>query len=170
MLLHFVNFHSLPTAETFSTPYEGARFSPRAPPSTKLKNCNPVSPHSYRHIFKYTSLFGFVQALYVLLSVVRNKLTAVLIGAAGMGLADLYARSIELLGNLTNFGLGVSAVKRLSQLRSEGESLKRLHGHIRLIRTWVLLTALFGAAVTLVLSPLVSVLSQGTAALFYRYC
>jgi len=49
---------------------------------------------SYRHIFRATGLLGSVQVLYVLIAVVRNKITALFIGAAGMGLADLYARTV----------------------------------------------------------------------------
>lgn len=87
-----------------------------------------MSSHSYRHIFKYTSLFGSVQALYVVLAVVRSKVMAVLIGAVGIGLADLFSRTIELVGNLTNFGLGLSAVKRLSELYAQGRSAVHLRG------------------------------------------
>ena len=63
---------------------------------------------------KSTGLLGGVQAFYILMSVVRNKLTALLIGTAGMGLADLLCRTLELLGNTTNFGIAFSAVDRKS--------------------------------------------------------
>ena len=43
---------------------------------------------SYNHILKYTGLLGGVQALYIVMAVLRNKLTALLVGAVGMGLAD----------------------------------------------------------------------------------
>lgn len=129
-----------------------------------------MSPHSYRHIFKYTGLFGSVQALSVLLAVVRNKLTAVFIGAVGMGLADLFSRTIDLLSNLTNFGLGMSAVRRISELSAEGADERCLRRHVRLIRTWVLITAVLGAAVCLLASPLVSLLAYGKAERFAAFC
>ncbi len=129
-----------------------------------------MSSHSYRHIFKYTSLFGSVQALYVVLAVVRSKVMAVLIGAVGIGLADLFSRTIELVGNLTNFGLGLSAVKRLSELYAQGRSAVHLRGHVRLIRTWVMLTALLGAVVCLVAAPFISWGTHGTMAHTVDYC
>ena len=41
---------------------------------------------SYSHILKYTSLFGGVQGLGILVGIVRNKLVALLLGPDGMGL------------------------------------------------------------------------------------
>ncbi len=126
--------------------------------------------NSYRHIFKYTGLFGSVQALYVLLAVVRNKLTALFIGAAGIGLADLYVRATDLVANLTNFGLGMSAVRRLSELYANGENVSSLRHHVRLIRTWVFATALLGMFLFLLSSPLISWMAHGTFRRYAEFC
>ena len=45
------------------------------------------------------------------MSIIRNKFTALFIGTWGMGLADLYNRTAELIGNTTNFGIAFSAVR-----------------------------------------------------------
>lgn len=119
---------------------------------------------SYRQIFKSTGLLGSVQALYIAISVVRNKVAALLIGAAGMGLADLYTRAIELVGNCTNFGLSLSAVKQLAPLLGDNgaaeENIKKekekAFAQVANVRTWVLATALLGMAVCAALSPLLS--------------
>lgn len=118
---------------------------------------------------KSTGLLGGVQVFYILMSVVRNKLTALLIGAAGMGLADLYCRTLELLGNTTNFGIAFSAIRRLSALHDEGY-YHEIAYYIRLIRTWTFLTALFGAVVCIALSPLISLLTTGSYAHALDYC
>ena len=47
------------------------------------------SDNGYSHILKYTSLFGGVQGLTILISLVRNKAMAVFLGAAGVGLNSL---------------------------------------------------------------------------------
>lgn len=109
---------------------------------------------SYDHILKYTGLLGGVQVLTVLMSVVRNKMAALFVGTVGIGLSDLYMRTIDLMGSTTNFGIALSAVPRLSALHDKG-SRRALRHYVRLIRTWVLLTALFGLAVTLVSAPFV---------------
>ena len=41
---------------------------------------------SYSHVLKYTGIFGGVQGLAILVALLRNKLTARLLGEAGMGL------------------------------------------------------------------------------------
>ncbi len=118
------------------------------------------SEASYNHILKYTGLLGGVQVFYVLMAVIRNKLTACLIGVSGLGLADFYTKTLELMGNTTNFGIAFSAVRRLSELYETGNRRDMAH-YVRLIRTWTLLTALFGSLVCLVVSPLISLLTTG---------
>lgn len=110
---------------------------------------------SYNHVLKYTGLLGGVQGFYILISIIRNKLTALLVGEVGMGLSDLYSRSIELLGNTTNFGMGFSAVRRLSELYETG-SYREQASFVRTIRSWALLTAILGMVVGVGLSPLLS--------------
>ena len=44
---------------------------------------------SYSHVLKYTGIFGGVQGLNILISLVRNKIVAELLGPAGMGLSSL---------------------------------------------------------------------------------
>lgn len=119
---------------------------------------------TYRQIFKSTGLLGSVQVLSIAISVVRNKVAALLIGAAGMGLADLYSRTLDLVGSGTNFGLGLSAIKQIAAgydpARPAAPRTLRL---VRLVRSWVALTALFGILAGLALSPLLSRWAMGDA-------
>ena len=48
-----------------------------------------ASNNSYIHILKAMGLFGSVQGLNILMSLVRNKIVAVLLGTTGMGLITL---------------------------------------------------------------------------------
>lgn len=146
---------------------------------------------NYRQIFKSTGLLGSVQVLYILVAVIRNKLAAILIGPAGMGLADLYSRTLELIGSSTNMGFGLSSVKVLSEIYQKEEEEKdhtaenALTGttasarpqysdevlkQVCLIRTWVLLLAVFGALICLVLSPLISQMAMGNKEHTLQFC
>ncbi|MBQ5827046.1 MAG: hypothetical protein IIW46_06205, partial [Bacteroidaceae bacterium] len=58
-------------------------------------------------------------------------------------------------GNSTNFGLGFSAVRRLSPL-CEQEYLRALKLQSQIIRTMIFWAALLGAIVTIILSPALS--------------
>lgn len=106
---------------------------------------------SFSRILKNTGLLGGVQVLYVLISILRNKVAAVFIGEAGMGLTDLYARTIEFLGNATNFGIAFSAVRKLSE-QNERATQQELAASVQTIRSWILLVALLGALVCALLA------------------
>lgn len=110
---------------------------------------------SYSHILKYTSLFGGVQGLSILVGIVRNKLVAMILGPEGMGLVSLFNSTIKLVSDSTNFGLSMSAVKRLSEAFDAGSERAVRHA-VLLIRSWSLLTALLGMAVCVILSPLLN--------------
>ncbi len=109
--------------------------------------------NSYTHILKYTGLFGWVQGLNILVGLVRNKLVALILGTMGMGLLALYSSTIKLVGDSTNLGLSISAVRDISAAFESGD-VRRLERRIAVFRHWCLLTALFGFLVCLVMAPL----------------
>ena len=111
--------------------------------------------NSYSHILKYTSLFGGVQVLSILVGLVRNKLVALILGPMGMGLLALFSSTIKLVGDSTNLGLSISAVRNMSGAYDSGDH-EHLLRSISVFRHWSLLTSLFGMLVCIVLSPLLS--------------
>ena len=110
---------------------------------------------SYSHILKYTSIFGGVQGLVILVGMVRNKLIALLLGPQGMGLMALFNSTVRLISDTTGLGLGMSAVRELSRLYDE-EHHEDLKSRIELIRSWSLITACLGFVLCVVLSPLIN--------------
>lgn len=116
------------------------------------------SDHSYRHILKYTGIFGSVQGINILISLVRSKLVAVLLGPEGMGLISLLNSSVKLVSDSTNLGIGISAVKRLSLLY-EQEDEAQLRSEVAVVRSWGFLTALLGVAVMVLLGPFLNAVS-----------
>ena len=104
---------------------------------------------------------------HLLLSVVRNKITAIFIGAAGIGAADIYSKIAEFIGHLTQLGLGVSGVRRIAQLYESDPKGKALLHNISTLRSWVLVTAVLGAVFMLLLAAVFPVvLSAALLALF----
>ncbi len=124
------------------------------------KNSASSKKSSYRQIMKATSIFGGVQVFNIIISIVRSKVIALLLGPAGMGIAGLLNSTITLVGSLTNFGLGISAVKDIAAA-NESEDNLRISRVIMVMRRLVWITGLLGALVTLVLSPWLSELSFG---------
>ncbi len=122
----------------------------------KLKNDN----QSYRQIMKATSIFGGVQVFNVLISILRSKIVAVLMGPAGIGLLGLFTSTILLISNLTNFGLGISAIKDISVANETNES-DRISKTVSIVERLIWFTGLFGALVTLLCSSWLSELTFG---------
>ena len=110
---------------------------------------------SYSHVLKYTGVFGGVQGLNIIVSLVRNKLVALLLGPNGMGLASLFNTSVNFISQATNFGISFSAVKHVAELFDRGDEEAIVH-FVKVVRAWSLLTALIGMFVCIVAGPLLS--------------
>lgn len=111
--------------------------------------------NNYKHIFKYTGLFGSVQGLNILIGLVRNKILAWLLGPAGLGLISIYNTASSLLQNSTNFGLQMSGVREIS-LAYDLNDEEEINRHIRILRSWSLLAALLGFLVCIASSNVLS--------------
>lgn len=120
------------------------------------------------HVLKYTGVFGGVQGLSILISVVRNKLTTSLLGPAGIGLMGIYLAISEFVSSTCNFGLPFSFVRRLSEL-FEADDTEGIERFVLVLRTWCVLTALLAGLVCVVCAPLLgSLFSDGTTDLSWH--
>lgn len=109
----------------------------------------------YRSVFKATSLFGGVQVYQILISIIRSKAVALLIGPLGMGLQGLYLSAIQLVQNVTNLGLSQSAVRDVSEANNSGD-MARVSRTVSALRNLVWVTGLLGVVITLLLSGVLS--------------
>lgn len=110
---------------------------------------------TYDHIVKYTGLFGGVQGLNMLINIVRNKITASLLGSSGIGLINIYNKVAGLIGQATNLGISFSAVKHVAELSDTADTGRR-NELIDTVRMWCLMTAALGILVGTTLSPWIS--------------
>jgi len=116
--------------------------------------------HSYRKIVKTTSLFGGVQVYNILIQIIRSKVIAELLGTQGMGVIGLFNTAGMFITNLTNFGLGTSAVKNISEANASGNT-KRVSTSVTVLQRLVWGTGLLGTLVTILFSPWISQLTFG---------
>ena len=107
--------------------------------------------NSYSRILKYTGIFGGVQGLNILIGIARNKFSAILLGANGMGLVALFNSTINMIVSATNFGIPTSGVQVISS-KYQSQSAQ-LSASIKSIRSWSLLTALLGSLICILFSP-----------------
>lgn len=115
---------------------------------------------SYRQIFKATSLFGGVQVFNILISIIRSKFVAVLLGPSGMGISGLLTATTGFITALTNLGLGKSAVKNVAAEAATGNE-NRISTVITVLRRLVWVTGIAGMCITALLSPWLSELTFG---------
>ena len=116
---------------------------------------NKERDEGYSHVLKYTGIFGGVQGLNIIISLVRNKLVALLLGPDGMGLASLFNTTVNFISQSTNLGISFSAVKHISSLYEENDEEKIAH-FVKVVRVWSLITALVGMAVCVLMGPFLS--------------
>lgn len=109
----------------------------------------------YRLITKATALFGGVQIVGILCSVIRTKLIAIWLGSAGIGIIGLYNIAIETITALTGLGIRSSSVREISEAEStrQPQELSRI---VTVVRRWSWLVGLLGAAVMIGLAPMLS--------------
>lgn len=115
--------------------------------------------NSFRNILKGTSIFGGVQVFNILISAIRLKFVAMILGPSGMGIAGLFNTASLTIQQFASLGLNLSIVKEIGQAK-ENES--RLADILTSIRPLILLSALFGALVCLLFPKILSSISFGT--------
>ena len=115
----------------------------------------PEQQSSYRSIFKATSLFGGVQVFNIIITIIRGKAVAVLLGTSGMGLNALFLSTLKIINEGTNLGLPQSAVKYIAEANASGDEAQ-ISRIASIFKKWIWLTAILGTTVTLVLSHLLS--------------
>ena len=80
--------------------------------------------NSYKQVLKATSIFGGVHFLGMIISIIKSKFIAVLLGAHGMGVISLLNATIDLISEFIKIGLYTSAVKDIAYAKmntNEGE-------------------------------------------------
>lgn len=101
---------------------------------------------------KALGMFGSIEALKMLCSVVRNKLVALWIGAAGVGVISLYNATLEFLKSIALLNLRQSAVPAIATASDEGA-----RSHLcRYVDILGLIIGIVATIAVIVFSPLLS--------------
>jgi PST family polysaccharide transporter len=105
---------------------------------------------SYGQILRSSSIIGGAQGINYVISLVKTKVVAVLLGPSGVGLVGLYVATIGMIETLAGLGVRSSGVREIADANSSGdpESLARTLKTLRRacwltgILGWILLAAL----------------------------
>lgn len=109
---------------------------------------------------KATSIFGGVQVFNIIISIIKSKFVAVLLGPAGMGITGLLNSTTSFIGSITNLGLNTSAVKNIAAANTSGDEV-RVSTVASVLKRLVWGTGLLGTVVTLGLAQWLSELTFG---------
>lgn len=116
--------------------------------------------NSYSSIFKSIGLFGGVKVFQILISIIRNKFVAVLLGPIGMGVVGILTSTTSMVNALTGFGLHTSSVRDIAKATKSNDNV-RIGIIVDVLRKLVILTGLLGTVVTFIFAPLLSQWSFG---------
>lgn len=111
--------------------------------------------NSYSSITKAIGLFGGVKLFQILVSLIKNKLVAILLGPTGMGINGMIMSTTALISSLTNIGLQVSAVRDVSKAYTSNDE-DTINQTVSVLRRLVLFTGLLGTILTFVFASWLS--------------
>lgn len=116
---------------------------------------------SYKQIFKSTTIVGGSQIINIAIGIIRNKVIAILLGPAGVGVSGIFQTIIDLVRNGTGLGINFSGVKNVAENNTDPHRVAKT---ILILRRWEFGTGLVGMIVIIVLCKFFSNYSFGSDA------
>lgn len=107
----------------------------------------------YRNVFKTTGLFGGVQIVLILFSVIKTKVVALWLGTAGFGIISIFNSTITLISSITNLGLQTSAVRDIASASGDSSLIEE---KVSITNKLAIITSALGCIITICLAPFLS--------------
>lgn len=116
---------------------------------------------SYAQILKSSSILGGTQAAVYLISLLKTKVAAVLLGPQGVGLVGIYQSATAMVAIVAGLGLNSSGVREVAQAERTGDGVD-LARTVKVLRRLCWITGAGGWILTLILAWPLSVWTFGT--------
>ena len=81
---------------------------------------------SSRGLIKSMTVIGSAQAVKILISILRMKVLALLLGPAGIGLLSIYNNLLAMMSTAAGLGMGSSGVRQIASVKGEEQALTRV--------------------------------------------
>lgn len=114
--------------------------------------------NSFKSILKGTSIFGGAQVFNILVSAVRLKFVAVILGASGIGIAGLFNSLLLTIQQFASLGVNLAVVKEIGAANDDRDSIRHV---VAAVRPLAVLLSLAGALVCLLLPGVLSEVTFG---------
>lgn len=102
---------------------------------------------SYRQILKSSSIIGGAQGINYVISLIRMKIVAVLLGPTGVGLVGLYVSAMGVIGTLSGLGIATSGVREVAEAHGTGDPVRAART-AEILRRVCWMTGVFGWLLT----------------------
>ncbi|MCH5239694.1 MAG: O-antigen translocase [Muribaculaceae bacterium] len=97
--------------------------------------------NSYRNIIKSSSFFGGVQIFNIIITLIRGKFVAIILGPDGMGISALFNSASNTIQRFSSLGLNQSIIRQVAEESADRSKLERT---VRTSLGFSNLTALLG--------------------------
>lgn len=121
-----------------------------------------------RMVMKAIGLFGGVEVVGVVCSLLRNKFAALWLGEVGFGLFAIFNAALEMLNKVTTLGVRNSSVRDISTAHSAGDT-DRVAKVVAVVRRWAMWLGLAGALLTISFAPALSYFSFGSTSYLWHF-
>jgi len=104
---------------------------------------------SHKQILRSTGIIGGTQVISIVMGILRTKIIAMILGPAGIGTMGVFQSIIDLVNQLTSFGINFSSVKDIAEANASNNKIK-LAKTALILRRWSLATGLLGMMLTII--------------------
>lgn len=122
--------------------------------------------NSYRNIIKGSSFFGGVQIFNILITLIRGKFVAIILGPDGMGISALFNSASNTIQRFSSLGLNQSIIRDVA---TETEDIGERENVIRTSLHLANLTALIGLLVCVAFCVPLSRLTFGDGSYWWQF-
>ncbi|MDT0556721.1 oligosaccharide flippase family protein [Patiriisocius hiemis] len=124
--------------------------------------------NAFKGVIVATSIFGGVQFVKIIISLLRSKAIAFLIGPAGIGISGLFVTALNLITELTSIGLNKSVVQEIA-IAKEKKDQEKVSKTIGVLKKLVWLSIFVGCLLMIIFSPLLSEISFDSSEFTYSF-
>ncbi len=124
--------------------------------------------NSHKTILKATSVFGIMQVVKMLISIIGTKFVAVFLGPIGVGTVGLLNNILNIITSVTSFGIATVSVREIAVSNTDSNS-KINSETISLLQKMAICVGIFGAVVTLIFSKKLSEITFGNTNYSYWF-
>lgn len=104
---------------------------------------------SHKQILKSTGIIGGSQIVNILITIIRTKVVAILLGPVGVGYIGIFQSLLDLVRQVSGFGINFSGVKDVAESNATNDIIK-ISTTITILRRWAFYTGILGTLLTIV--------------------